>query len=149
MGSNYDYHFIWAGRRIWKIIWLSTRNHWKIHRNRKRLKKLIQNYKKNCILQFIDNARFTASSLSNLDKYLSKGFYKIKCKSSHNDRKCETCGIIYEEGTVFFNTQTLEMIYMNTNIYNVTQITNKTLMKSYRNNFLIHTNFVTMQPWQQ
>ena len=39
------------------------------------------------ILQFIDSARFTASSLSNLVNNLSEGFHRIKCKLEHNDRK--------------------------------------------------------------
>ena len=32
------------------------------------------------ILHFIDNARFMASSLSNLVKNLSEGLHRIKCK---------------------------------------------------------------------
>ena len=45
------------------------------------------------ILQFIDSARFMASSLSNLVNNLSDGIRKIKCKHRHEDKKCETCGI--------------------------------------------------------
>ena len=45
------------------------------------------------ILQFIDRARFMASSLSNLVNNLSEGIHKIKCKHGHDDKKCETCGI--------------------------------------------------------
>ena len=37
-----------------------------------------------------------ASSLSNLVDNLSEGIHKIKCKYGHNDKKCETCGIIYK-----------------------------------------------------
>ena len=33
------------------------------------------------------------SSLSNLVKNLSEGIQNIKCKYSHDDKKCETCGI--------------------------------------------------------
>ena len=48
------------------------------------------------MLQFIDNARFMASSLSNLVSNLSEGIHIIKCKFGHNDEKCETCGIKYK-----------------------------------------------------
>ena len=54
------------------------------------------------ILQFIDSARFMASSLSYLVNNLSEGIYKIKYKYRHNDRKCETCRIAYEVCNCFF-----------------------------------------------
>ena len=41
-------------------------------------------------LQFIDSARFMASSLSNLGNNLSEGIHEINCKYGHNDKKCET-----------------------------------------------------------
>ena len=40
-----------------------------------------------CILQFIDSARFMASSLSNLVNNFSEGIHKIKCKHKYNDKK--------------------------------------------------------------
>ena len=53
-----------------------------------------KNYKNiSYILQFIDNARFTASSISNLVSNLSAGIHRIKCKYEHDDKKCETCKI--------------------------------------------------------
>ena len=42
------------------------------------------------ILQFIDSAKFVASSLSNLVNN-----YRIKCKFGHDDKKCETYRIKY------------------------------------------------------
>ena len=48
------------------------------------------------ILQFIDSARFTASSLSNLVNNLSEGLHRIEYKLGHDDKKCETCGIEYK-----------------------------------------------------
>ena len=48
------------------------------------------------ILQFIDSARFMASTLSNLVKNLSDGIHRIKCTFGYNDRKCETCRIKYK-----------------------------------------------------
>ena len=48
------------------------------------------------ILQFIDSARFMASSLSNLFNNLSEGVHRTKCKLGHDDKKCETCGFKYK-----------------------------------------------------
>ena len=48
------------------------------------------------ILQFIDSARFMASSLSNLVDNISEGLHIIKCESEHDDKNCETCGIEYK-----------------------------------------------------
>ena len=39
------------------------------------------------ILQFIDSARFMASSLSNLVNTLSQGIHRIKCKFGDDDKK--------------------------------------------------------------
>ena len=48
------------------------------------------------ILQFIDSARFMASSLSNLVNNLSEGLHKIKCKLKHDNKKFETFEIKYK-----------------------------------------------------
>ena len=47
------------------------------------------------VLQFIDRARYMASSLWSLVNNLSEKIHKIKCKYGHDDKKCETCGIKY------------------------------------------------------
>ena len=39
---------------------------------------------------------FMTTSLSNLVNNLSEGIHKIKWKYKHNDKKCETCRIMYE-----------------------------------------------------
>ena len=44
-------------------------------------------------LQFIDSARFMASSFSNHVNNFDEGIQKIKFKYGPNDRKCEACGI--------------------------------------------------------
>ena len=44
-------------------------------------------------LQFIDSARFMASSLSNLVNNLAEVTHKIKSKYAHDSKKSETCGI--------------------------------------------------------
>ena len=48
------------------------------------------------ILQFIDSARFMASSLSNLVNNLSEEIHRIKCKFGHDEEKCATFGIKYK-----------------------------------------------------
>ena len=48
------------------------------------------------ILQFIDSARFMASSLSILVNNFSEGIHKIKCKYGHNSKKCKTCRMKYK-----------------------------------------------------
>ena len=53
------------------------------------------------ILQFIDSARFMASSLSNFVNNLSEGIHRIKCKLRQDDQKCETCRIIYNYWNCF------------------------------------------------
>ena len=78
----------------------------------KKLQKNISN-----ILQFIDSAKFMASSLSNLVNNLSEGIHRIKCKFEHTDKKCEICGIKYKNfnsflkyTNLFSNIQTLNMV---------------------------------------
>ena len=46
-------------------------------------------------LQFIDGARFIASSWSNLVNILSEGIHRTKCEYVHNDKKRESCRIEY------------------------------------------------------
>ena len=81
-------------RKQWKIYSLysfnrkrSCKNWWKWRRSHKNI---------SYILEFIDSARFIASSLSHLVHNLSEGLDKIKCKSEHDDKKWETCGIKYK-----------------------------------------------------
>ena len=62
------------------------------------------------ILQFIDRARFMASSLSNLVSNLFERIHRIKCKCKHDDKKYEICGINKSIATAFLNTQVLKMI---------------------------------------
>ena len=53
-----------------------------------RIDKNEEEIKVSYILQFIDSARFMASSLSNLVNNLFEGIHKIKCKLGNNDKKC-------------------------------------------------------------
>ena len=65
-----------------------------VRRIDKNRKKIIENI--SYTLQFIDSARFMASSLSNLVNNLSEGLDKIKCKLKHGNKKFETFGIKYK-----------------------------------------------------
>ena len=56
------------------------------------------------ILQFIDSARFMASSLSNLVNNLSEEIHRIKYKFKHNDKQCESVELNVSIATVFLNT---------------------------------------------
>ena len=53
------------------------------------------------ILQFIDSARFMASSLSNLVNNIFERIHKIECKYGHNERKYEARGITTEACNCF------------------------------------------------
>ena len=76
------------------------------------------------MLQFIDSARFMASSLSNFINNLFEGIHRIKYKFGRSDKKYETSRIKYKHATIFWNMQIKSLIH-----------TNKTL---------IHTNLLTM-----
>ena len=93
-GSNYDYHFIikelaeefkkqftCLGENTEKYITFTVpieKEVTRIDKNGEEIKKDIS-----YILQFIDSARFMASSLSNLVNNLSEGIHRIKCKFEH------------------------------------------------------------------
>ena len=63
-----------------------------------------------CRLQFIDSARLMARSLPNFVNNLAEGIHKIKCKSEHDNKKCERVELNTKVATAFLNTQTLKMI---------------------------------------
>ena len=62
------------------------------------------------ILQFIDRARFMATSLSNLVNNFSEWIHKIKCKFGHDDKNVKLVELNISIATVFLNIQTLKMI---------------------------------------
>ena len=78
------------------------------------------------ILQFIDSTRFMASSLSSLVNNLSEEIHKIKCKYGIDDENVKLAELNINIVTVYLNTQ----MYSNANVYVVTKIINKSLMKS-------------------
>ena len=97
-GSNHDYQFIIKelnkncfGENTEKYVTFT----FPIDKEVKRIDKNGEEIAKNLfyILQFIDSAKFKASSLSNLVNNLSEGLHIIKCKLGHGDKKNEKCGI--------------------------------------------------------
>ena len=103
-GSNYGYHFIMKelaeelqkqftclGENTEKYITFTVPIGKEITRINKNGEEITKNI--SYILQFINSARFMASSLSNLVNNLSEGIHRTKCKFGQNDKKCETSGI--------------------------------------------------------
>ena len=116
-GSNYDFHFIikeleefkkqftCLGENREKYISFTVPVEKEVARIDKNGEKITKNL--SYILQFIDSARFMASSLSNLVNNLSEGLHRIKCISEH-DKKCETCGIKYKYFNCFLEYKNFE-----------------------------------------
>ena len=90
-GSNYDYHFIikelaeefkkqftCLGENTEKYITFTVPIEKEVTRTDKNGEEITKNI--SYILQFIDSARFMASSLSNLANNLSEEIHRIKCK---------------------------------------------------------------------
>ena len=61
-------------------------------------------------LQFIDGARFMASSLSNLVNNFSEGIHRIKCKFGDEEKNVKLVELNISIATVFLNIKTLKMI---------------------------------------
>ena len=105
-GSNYGYHFYHKGVS-WRITFTCLGENTEKHitftvpiekevttldKNREEITKNIF-----CILEFIDSARFMASSISNLVNNLSERINRIKYKFWHDDeKKCESLRIKYK-----------------------------------------------------
>ena len=91
------------------------------------------------ILQFIDRARFVGSSLSNLGNNVSEEIHEIKCKYRHDNKKCENYGIKFKIWDCFLRYTNFkdDLIECKCLCYN------ESLMKNWRNHFLIDKNFVT------
>ena len=103
-GPNCDYHFIikelpeefkkqftCLGKNTEKYITFTVPIEKEVTRIDKNGDEITKNI--SYILEFIDSARFMASSLSNLVNNLSDGIDRIKCKYGHDDKKCKTCRI--------------------------------------------------------
>ena len=84
------------------------------------------------------------SSLSSLFDNLDEAIHKIKCKYGHDDKKCKTCGIKYKHCKCFLEYTNFKDNLIDTNVYVVTRIIKKSLIKISGNDFLMHTSFLTM-----
>ena len=62
------------------------------------------------MLEFIDNARFMASLLTNLVNNLSEGIHRIECKYEHMIKNVKAVELIINIVTVFLNMQILKMV---------------------------------------
>ena len=95
-GYNYDYHFIikelagefknqftCLGENTEKYVTFTVPIEKEVARIDKNGEEITKNI--SYISQFIDSARFMASSLSNLVINLSDGIHRIKCKFGHDD----------------------------------------------------------------
>ena len=120
-GSNYDYLFIikelaeefkkqftFSGENTEKNINFTIAIKKELPRIDKNGEEIMKNT--SCILQFFDNPRFMASSLSNLVNNRSEGIHKIKGKFGQSGKKCEICGIKYKYCDCFLECKTLKMI---------------------------------------
>ena len=61
------------------------------------------------VLQFIDSARFKASSLSNLVNNFSEGIRRIKYKYEHAEKNVKTMELNISIAAVFSNMQSLKL----------------------------------------
>ena len=99
-GSNYDYHFIikelaeefkkqftCLGENTKKYVTFTVPIEKEVTSIDKNGEKAAKNIA--YMLQFIDSARFMASSLLNLVNNLSEGIHRVKWKWKHDDKKCE------------------------------------------------------------
>ena len=93
------------------------------------------------ILQFIDRERFMASSSSNFVNNISDWIHNIKYKYENHGKKCETCGNKHKYCGCFL--EYTKMIKQNTNNCVARKIINISSMKNKRNDFLLHTHFLT------
>ena len=108
-GPNYDYHFIikeLAGEFIKQFTCLGE-NTEKYITFTVPIEKEVTRIDKNgegeevtknisYLLQFINSARFMASSLSNFVNNLSEGIHRIKWKYEEDNKNCDICGIKYK-----------------------------------------------------
>ena len=83
-----------------------------------------------------------ASSLSKLFNNLSERIHKGKYV--HDDKKCETCGIKHKYCDCFLEYKSFKDNLTECKCLCCNKIINKILMKSERNDFSMHANFITM-----
>ena len=90
-------------------------------------------------LQFIDSARFMASSLSNLVNNLSEELHIIKCKLENDNKKCETCGIKYKYCVCFLEYTNFKDGLTEFKYLYCKRVFSKIWWRLKNNDFFIHT----------
>ena len=93
--ERFDWQFTCLGKNTQKYIVFSvaiTNEVKRIGKNGEKITKTLS-YK----LNVIDSVRFITSSLLNLANNLAEGIHKIACKSGHDNKKYEMCGIKYKD----------------------------------------------------
>ena len=137
-------------RRIWKTINLFRSKHWKIYNLSVPIQKEVTRIDKTreeitkaifYRLQFIDSARYMASSLSSRLNDLTEGIHEIKSKYKHNDQKCKTFGIKYKDWDCFLEYTNIKGDLIEYKCLCCNNNYEKSFMKIQRNHLLIHTNF--------
>ena len=96
--------------------------------------------------QFIDSARFMASSLSGLVNNLAEGVHKIKCKYEHNNKKIEPCGIRYKDCEWRLEYPSVKNYLIEYKCIYCVKNNRKNLTKIWKRDLFINTNFLTMIP---
>ena len=154
-GSNYDYHFIIKelaeefkkqftcfGENPEKYITFTVPIAKEVTRIDKNEEEIIKNV---CyILQFIDSARFMASSSSNLIKNLSEGIHRIKCKFRHDNKKRETCRIKYKYCDCFLEYTNFKDYLIEYKCLCCNQNYERKFDEKLKERFFIHIKFLTM-----
>ena len=137
-------------RRIWKTINLFRSKHWKIYNLSVPIQKEVTRIDKTreeitkaifYRLQFIDSARYMASSLSSRLNDLTEGIHEIKSKYKHNDQKCKTFGIKYKDWDCFLEYTNIKGDLIEYKCLCCNNNYENSFMKIQRNHLLIHTNF--------
>ena len=108
LAEEFKRQFTCLGENTQKIQNLYSSNRKKVTRINKDGEELTKDM--SYILQFIDSARFIASSLSNTVNNRFEGINRIKYKYGHDEKNVKHVELNISIATVFWNTQILKMI---------------------------------------
>ena len=98
------------------------------------------------ILQFIDSARFMASSLSNLVNNFPEGIHRVKGKFGQDDKKCgvKTCGIKHKCCDCFLEYTKSKDDLIEYICFRCNKNCQKKLEKKLKERFVIHTTIISL-----
>ena len=153
--SNYDYHFIikelaeeskkqltYLGENTEKYIPFTVPIEKEVTRIDKNGGEIIKNI--TYILQFIDSARFMASTLSNLVNNLSEEIHRINVNWDAMKKKCETCGIKFKHCDCFLKYTSFKDDLIEYKCLICNKNCHIKFDEKLQERFLIHTNFLPM-----